>query len=314
MIIVDIKLDAFLKSSDISSLVKAAGIKVFAFPFDGTRRWLQLENPRQNTPSDYERLISQRMTEIFGMVFTHGIETLLAPMVGPDLFSRGGEYLKLATQMLMAFARNSTFLNFYDAFDIRVHFYGDYRRYLQKSGCGGVLDAFDEIVQRTSTHCAHNLCWGIFGQDATAFAIEYACRFQQTQGRLPEKHEIVSAYYGEPLSTVDLYLGFGAPAVFDLPLLDLSNTNLYFTVCPSPYITQDTLRRILYDHIYSRKGDGDYQEFSSTDWDNLREFYRQNQETVLGLGTQTLRGKVWVPTGGIKMSSQFSNLILFDTD
>ncbi len=308
----EIDFKTFLTSPDVSPLVRKAGVNVCAFPFNGTRRWLQLEHPKLTSPDDYERLITQKMAEIFGMIFTHGIDTLIAPMVGPDLMERGDKYLKLAAQMLIALARNRTLLEFYDAFDIRVHFYGDYRRYLENSVCAGAMDDFEEITRRTSSNRSRALCWGIFGQDAVDFTTGYAIRFQQETGRPPEKRDLIAAYYGEPLEAVDLYIGFGAPAVFDVPLLDFSHTNLYFTVSPSPYLNEPTLRRILYDHLCTRNDDPSYRELTRTDWEKLRKFYRQNLGAVLGMGARTLRGGVWIPQNGLKMSSHFTAILLPD--
>jgi hypothetical protein len=79
-----------------------------------------------------------------------------------------------------------------------------------------------------------------------------------------------------------------------MPLLSTGAEDLYFSVSPSPYMTEQQLRAILYDHIYLRRApEPDYTRFSSADLDWLRNYYRSNKDNVLGVGT--LKFDLWLP-------------------
>ena len=71
-------------------------------------------------------------------------------------------------------------------------------------------------------------------------------------GRIPTRNVSVELYHGEYIKPVDIFIRFDSVYVFDTPLLDVGRTDLYFTVCPSPYLAPKALREILYDHIDAR--------------------------------------------------------------
>ena len=79
----------------------------------------------------YIDISTQNHIELYKMFFNHGIDTLVTPEFGPDLLLRGDEYVqRVGAEGLAKLANDSTFLNFYDEYDVRVHFYGDHRRFL----------------------------------------------------------------------------------------------------------------------------------------------------------------------------------------
>ncbi len=291
-----------LPTEEIARLVREKGGKVCVFPVNGTRRWLMLEHAEEATTDyieAYLRIVPRRMVELFGLIFDHGVDTLLAPMVGPDLLERGEDYLRLAARGLTMFARNPDFLEFYDRYDVRVRFYGDAQRHLRGTSAAGALEAFDEVTRRTASHCRRRLFFGIFANDATETTAEIAIRFYQEHGHAPDRRQIVEAYYGEYVAPVDLFIGFGPFSAFDMPLLSIGREDLYFTVSPSPYLDAETLRAILYDHLYGRS-EPEYHELTGGDWQSLRRFYHLNRRVVLGVGVTTARGRIWLPAGGVQ--------------
>jgi tuberculosinol/isotuberculosinol synthase len=307
---IDLETFQRLPTEEVARLVREAGPQVCVFPFDGTRRWLTLEYPEvMDFTGAYVNVVSRQMTEVFGLVFDHGVDTLVAPMVGPDLFSRGEAYLHLAAQMLIMFAQGQAFVDFYNAYDVRVRFYGDYQRYLTGTPCESALDAFEEVTRRTASHHGCRLFWGMFAQDATRAVAEFAVRFHREYGYLPDKRQIVEAYYGEYVEPVSFYIGFGKPAAFDMPLIVTGNEDLYFTVSPSPYLDQHMLRYILYDHLYVRPGEPEYSELTADDWNTIRQFYRLNCRSALGVGRRSVRGRIWFPVDGIQEPDDFERLI-----
>jgi hypothetical protein len=278
--------------------MRDAGPKVCVFPINGTRRWFVLEhgNDIQDDPiKAYMDIATQNHIGLYRLFFSHGINTLVTPAFGLDLLSRGDEYVqRVGAEGLAKLASDSTFLDFYDEYDVRVHFYGDHRRFLRGTKLDYLSDLFDLASERTRTHSRYRLFFGIFGNDATQAIIEFSVNYYQHQGRLPEKRELIEMYYGEYVEPVSLFIGFDRFSVFDMPLIESGAEDLYFTISPSPYMNQNQLRRILYDHLYTRRvPDPEYATLSAQELQDLRNHYGKHPSYTLGIG-ELVHG-IWVP-------------------
>jgi tuberculosinol/isotuberculosinol synthase len=300
-----------LTTEEVARLVRVAGPKICVFPINGTRRWFMLEHPDQAAADfveAYLRIGGRRHVELYKMLFDHGIDTLLTPIFGPDLLERGEEYMQIAVRGLLWFTQNRGFLDFYDAHDVRVRVYGDARRYFQDTPYAHLLDAFDEVTQRTASHRRHRLFFGVCAHDATETVAEIAVRFYREHGCLPDRRQIVQAYYGEYVEPVDLFIGFDRPTAFDMPLIATGSEDLYFTISPSPYLDAHTLRAILYDHLYTRRvSEAGYAELSPEDWQALAGFYALNRRHVLGLGGRHVSGNFWYPLPQVELPSHWAD-------
>jgi tuberculosinol/isotuberculosinol synthase len=299
-----------LSAAQVAQLVRAKGPKVCVFPINGTRRWFMLEYSLEQE-QDFGRMyldkIAQRHIELYRLFFDHGLDTLLTPAFGPDLMSRGEGYVRMAAEGLSRLATHPEFLEFFQAYGVRVRFYGEYPKFFGSSPHAYLLDLFDRVTARTATHDRHRLFFGLFAHDATETVAELAVRYHAEHGCVPDKRTLVELYYGEYVEPVDLFIGFDKFSVFDMPLVALGNEDLYFTVSPSPYLTQGQLRDILYDHLYARREEEpDYLAMRSEDWALMREFYRLNQEKTLGVGARHKRGGGWYPLPQVKMPAAFS--------
>ena len=297
-----------LPTEEIAHLVRAAGPKVCVFPINGTRRWFVLEHPdlaAGDFTETYLRVAGERHIELYKLFFDYGVEILLTPIFGPDLLERGDEYRQLLRQGLLWFAETPSFLEFYDAYDVRVRVYGDAERYLRGTAYEEALEAFDALAHRTADHERFRLFFGVCAHDPAETVAAFGIRFHQAHGRPPTREEIVAAYYGEYIPPVDFFIGFDRPSAFDMPLIATGNEDLYFTVSPSPYMDEQTLRAILYDHLYARRvDDSAYAAMSAADWQALDEFYTLNRHHVLGLGRQHVSGRFWYPTPQVRLPAQ----------
>jgi hypothetical protein len=298
-------LDTFqgLPTDEVARLVRQAGPKVCVFPINGTRRWFMLEHPEEAATGlgdAYLRITWQRQIEMYKMFFEHGVDTLLTPIFGPDLLSRGDEYVQLVKPGLLWCAQNQDILGFYATYDVRVRVYGDTRRYLQNTPYACVLDAYEELARRTAAHRRHRLFFGVCAHDASETVAEIGVRFYQEHGRLPTRCEIVEAYYGEVVEPVSFFIGFDRFTAFDMPLVATGNEDLYFTISPSPYLDVRGLREILYDHLFTRRVDeSGYGEIESEDRPWMKGFYQANLGRTIGIGMQ--RGGVWYPLPQVQL-------------
>ncbi len=295
----DIQTFQSLPTSKVARLVRAAGPQVCGFPINGTRRWFMLEYPEQaetNFAENYLQIAWRRHIELYQLLFDHGIDTLVTPIYGRDILERGEEYRRLLEPGLAWFAHNQDFLDFYKASDVRVHIYGDYRRYFGNSSYAHILGAYAQVTQQTANHKTRRIFFGACADDPLETISQSVISLYQKLGHPPSKQQIIKAYYGEHIEPVNLFIGFERPAVFDIPLILSGFEDLYFMVSPSPYLDSHTLRAILYDHLYARRvQEASYEELTPEDWQTLKEFYTLNRQQVLGLGRMHKTNRFWYP-------------------
>jgi tuberculosinol/isotuberculosinol synthase len=291
----DIETFQQLSIEEVARLVRATGPKVCGFPINGTRRWFALEHADEVGLGHlaYIRRAGDRTIEVCRTFFDHGIDTLLIPIFGSAVASRGPDYQPLIEPGLCFFATDPAMLDFYDAYDVRVGLYGDARR--QYPGLSRAWDAFSAIAERTAHHRRHRLFYGACAEDPTETIAQLSLEHYQRHGQLPNKRQIVEAYYGVDVEPLSFCIGFEPMAMFDLPLIASGMEDLYFMVSPSLYLDGYTLRAILYDHLYERRTLDNYSHFTLTDWAMLDQFYRLNRHHVIGIGKQAEWGGWWSP-------------------
>ena len=288
-----------LSRGDVAQIMGEAGPKVCVFPLNGTRRWFMLERARPNEDfaSAYLDAITTRLVEICQLLFEHGVDTLLMPILSPHLFqARGDGYTRMTIEALTLLTDHPKFLDFYEAQAVRVRFYGDYGQYFAGTPYAYLLDHFDSVTQNTLAHKGHRLFWGVCAHDGVETTAALAIRYYKERGHEPDKRALVEMYYGEYIPPVDFFITALKPRAFDMPLVTNGREDLYFTVTPSPYLTEVQLRDILFDHLYARpKEETNYQGMEPEDWLSLRQFYEANQNKTLGVGARHKQWGIWYP-------------------
>lgn len=298
MTIIDKEIFLNLPTEEIAELVRAAGPQVCVFPINGTRRWFMLEHSqdaKNHSIDTYMDITARKYIELYKLCFDHGIDTLLSPVFGSELFSRGDEYTKeIGVGGMVRLSSHPDFLSFYKESQVRVHFYGGYDQQLAQTPFDYVIDLFNRARQQTIANKKHRIFYGVFANDATDKIAELSVKYFQNTGKMPTSAELIPEYYGEYVNPVTMFIGFDKFSVFDYPLLNCGEENLYFTIAPSPYLNAKQLRMILYDHIYSRRSEEiDYTKMTKQDVLFMRNFYHTNGENTLGVGE--LRGGIWYP-------------------
>jgi tuberculosinol/isotuberculosinol synthase len=300
-----------LPMEKVARLVRAAGPKVCVFPINGTRRWFRLENPsvrEEDLGSTYMDVAGKRYIELFRLFFDHGLDTLLTPMFGPELLARGEDYVNMVAAGMARLATHPDFVNFYRDYGVRVRFYGDHRKLFGSTPYAYLSDLFDRLTKQTMAHDRYRLFFGVFDFDpnVTEPSTEVTIRYYADHGCIPDKRTLVEMYYGEYVKPVDLFIGFDRFCAFGMPLVGTGNEDLYFTVSPSLYLTEQQLRDILYDHLYARSDDGpDYAVMKADDWISMRDFYRANQGKTLGVGTKHKPDGFWHPLPQVELPDDF---------
>jgi tuberculosinol/isotuberculosinol synthase len=292
-----------LQTEEVAQQVRAGGPKVCVFPVNGTRRWFLLEHAAQTGSMDdffesYMNASIQNHVELCAMLFDHGIDILLAPVFGRELMRRGDEYTqRVGIDGLVRTATDPNYRRFFEQFDVRVHFYGDYRDVLTGTPYEYALRSMYEVVEATKQNKTFRLFFGVFADEFTETVSRLAVEHYLAQGVIPDKQTLIREYYGEELPPVSLFIGFDKFSVFDMPLLATGEEDLYFSLSPSPYMTQRQLRSILYDHLYVRSTpEPDYTKLTESELDWLRDYYHKNKDYAFGVGK--LKFNLWIPERG----------------
>lgn len=287
-----------LPTHEVAARVRASGQKVCVFPVNGTRRWFMLEHAARIQDDFFEAYMDvsiQNHVELCTMLFEHGIEIILAPVFGRELMRRGDEYTqRVGIDGLVRTATDPNYRQFFEQHDVRVRFYGDYQDVLAGTAYEYALSAINEVTEATKHHKSFRLFFGVFADEFTETLSRLSVEHYLAQGSIPDKQTLIRKYYGEELPPVSLFIGFDKFSVFDMPLLGTGAEDLYFSVSPSPYMTQRQLRAILYDHLYIRPTpEPDYTTLTEEERNWLRAHYRLNKDEAFGVGK--LKFNLWIP-------------------
>lgn len=290
-----------LPTDEVSALVRATGQKVCVFPVNGTRRWFVLERGNEIGGDFFETYMDAAIKnhiQLCEMMFNHGISIIIAPVFGRELMRRGDEYTKrVGMDGLVRTATDKNYRDFFARLNVKVRFYGDYRDVLTGTPYEYALKSMYEVTEATRQNDGHSLFFGVFADETTETISRLSVEHFLAQGAVPDKQTLVRKYYGEDLPPVSMFIGFEKFSVFDMPLLSTGEEDLYFSLSPSPYMTEHQLRAILYDHIYTRRmPEPDYAKLGSDELDWLREYYRRNKDYAFGVGK--LKFNLWIPDHG----------------
>ncbi len=290
-----------LPTEEVAALVKATGRKVCVFPMNGTRRWFVLEHAEEikgDFYGTYVDAIIQNQIELFTRLFDHGIDTLLSPIFGRELLNRGNEYLRrVGIDGLARMATDKGYLTFFEQHNIKVRFYGDYHELLTDTPYEYALKSIQQVTEATQYNTGPHLFFGVFADLVTETIARLSVEHYLAEGSIPDKQALILKYYGEDLPPVSMFIGFDKFSVFDMPLLTTGEEDLYFSVSPSPYMTQCQIRAILYDHIYVRPAPvPDYTKLTGDELCWLRDYYHRNKDYAFGVGK--LKFNLWIPERG----------------
>jgi hypothetical protein len=290
-----------IPTEDVATLVRASGQKVCVFPVNGTRRWFMLEHAGEIKDNFFEAYMDASIknhVDLCAMLFEHGIDIILAPVFGRELMRRGDEYTqRVGIDGLVRTSTDDSYRQFFEQYDVRVRFYGDYQNVLTGTPYEYALSSMYDVTEATKDNKSFRLLFGVFADEFTETLSRLSVEHYLAQGSIPDKQTLIRKYYGEELPPVSLFIGFDKFSVFDMPLLGTGEEDLYFSLSPSPYMTQHQLRSILYDHLYVRPtAEPDYTKLTEEELNWLRDYYRKNKDYAFGVGK--LKFHLWIPERG----------------
>lgn len=287
-----------LPAEEIARRMHEAGPQVCVFPINGTRRWAWLEHgatlhAAPDPMAAYMDLAGREYVRLFRMLFEHGVDVILSPLFGRELLGRGEAYVRMALGAgVRQFVESPVFTDFYHTCGVRARFYGNLNL-LRETPYAFILSLARRLEEETASLSPRRLFLGLFADDAWEQIARIAVEYYQQHASPPSYADLVAAYYGEQVPPVTFFLGFDRPAVYDYPLLASGQEDLYFTCAPSPYLDVETLRSILYDHLYTRRlPEPEWSALAPGAAQALSAYYRRSLARVQGVGR--LLAGVWV--------------------
>lgn len=269
---------------------------VVGWPFNGTRRWYLAHRDRSTSTNDYLTTIIRRQAELHRMTFDHGVSVIAAPGFGQETMKRGSTYTQYVLSGLLRLADDEVYQEMFAA-GMRLRFYGDYEEVLDEPVFRPMLDACAELTEATASGDGPLLLIGLFADAPYPTIARLSVEFLQKRGRIPNRQELIEAYYGVPVPDLSLYIGFVQPEMFDVPLLADGLEHLYTTLNPSPGLTHKQLREILYDHLVTRQAPPvDYESLPTRAREEIIEYNERHKGLTLGLGHIDPVTGLWRPS------------------
>lgn len=279
--------------------------KTVVLSTSGTSRWYFLEHGdvRQgyDTPEqfgDYGRRVVERTLEIVNLLFEDGIRTVLVVGFGGGQGDRNAEYrdnLRWVYELLVDEAAQAL----YAQYGMGVLFRGDWGNLFEQLGAEDLTPRFHALERQTTPQRDRWLIWYVPDDLIPPSLIPLVAESIRQTGRLPDARTLTQAYYGRPLHKVDILIGNNKPGVSGIcpPLLTLGD--LYYTVSPITYLERPHWRRILYDHLYARRGHyREYRTWPPEVLEELRDYYTVSRDTIIGLGEHHAPSQTWRPLLG----------------
>lgn len=263
-----------LREKEISR-IGGENISTVVLFVNGTRRWFQSQHEDWQF---YGKLSGEAHRYVSQLCYEHGIKTLIQPLLGHDLLARGPEYVRMALEALEAM-ESDVYRAWFAREEIQVCFYGDWKATFMKGGFGETAEKLFRLMRETQRFSRHRLLIGLFADEGLD-------RISGIASEARDGCELLRRYYGVDVAPINVVIGSGQPAIWDIPLLDINKASIYFMQAPTFCLTEGKLRRILYDHLFLRRNDDELHT-------NLKgEIWKRY--SVVGLGRRTRQG--WVAT------------------
>jgi hypothetical protein len=274
-----------LPTQTIHDIVYSKNISI-SLLINGTRRWY-LSQHFDAPPNDYSYLAGYLETSLVNtghlltMLAEYGVRRVFLPVYSEDQQDRHPAAHKILIKGIEKLTSHRALLTAYQRSGYTVRFYGD-ASYLPPA----IINGLNQLPRSFSGKSQHHVYFGIEGGNPHNYLLALASEFSTTHGRAPCWEDMLELYYGDQnVRPIDILIAFnhiyarlGIP-----PLLD-GNDRIYVTPVSPLVLTETALRKILYDRLYNHQDRGRmYTDLHPNEIRRLKEFYKANQDTVIGL-------------------------------
>jgi len=289
-----------LPTPEIAQYVLPHRIAVM-FTSDGTRRHYLLRHPEKNGQITnflaYQQHTAALYAHSFTLLYELGVQAILTPGLYSLNFQRGSQMLQFFLDATQQSLLSEPLLSLYRIWDVQVRLYGDYDI---APAAEPIRDGLRSVEADLTALRPTGSRLLLFGYIADTFEVEYLQRgmaLQTALNRLPTPDEIRLACFPHGPQRIHIHLGGGWMRVGRvLPFtLDDGATDLYFATGLTFDLTEENIRRILYDHLFLRHvAPEDNVAYTPEMIAALRSYYAGHGENVIGLGRLVGPG-LWYP-------------------
>jgi adenosine tuberculosinyltransferase len=288
-----------LPDKELKKLVTPRKLSVL-MQMDGTRRHYMLNHPDKIHEvadfADYARHTSAQMVKVFSLMYSLGVENILFLALIPGNFTRPNEFLKNALEQSSQVFVNDPFTSMYQEHGVQARLFGDFDISPKAEIARDVLVNLEQKLEEITPEGDNRLLLGYY---AGSFADELALRsvmLKEQTGQMPTEADLRRSCFPHGPEKLDIFLGAGWMRIglITPPILDGGNTDIYTLSHLTLDLDEETLRRILYDHIYVRLLPDDDLSYQPEHLDELRDFYEKQHGKLVGLG-QLVGPGIWHP-------------------
>ncbi|KAM9976407.1 hypothetical protein ACTFIR_010248 [Dictyostelium discoideum] len=271
--------------------------------------------------NEYSKTAIHNFLYLSIMMFQHGIKNIVYPMWFCTLEKRGPEYLPKFIQYLWGLSKlldpNYDFFKLFQENGVRIIFYGEYKKLLERGNDNELLSKFEEIMDKTKNNSNKILLLGTNIEEPSQTIINNTLSFYKKFGREPTKNDLIQHYYGvnTQIDDVSFYLGFDRFSTDGRPILisDKGAEDLYYTVSPHSFLSTNGFRKVLYDHIYQRTiTNAKEYELKVNDIEMMKKFYENNSNNIMGIGNVNPNGNYWHPSPQVELPQKSIEQLNYD--
>lgn len=290
--------------AEIAKIVKERGLpKCAAVMLDGTRRLLKIKpgfhDDRWLYHQDHITGLIHKSIEVADTFFDFGVDTVVGPLASLGNLNRK-DFMPVGLDRLLKPLIDEYSFSIYRKHNASVSFYGDLEHARNMPG-GEIIDRYIELFGKTNPKFPEkNILIGIgFSTDReTEIVADFAIDHYKETGNKPNQKDLIKKYFGMDVPQIDIFIRTNEvkPSGGLTPLLIQHDTQLYFPVSPGIMsLSENTLRKILYNYLYSRvlsHGMHEHSPITNKQAEIIKDFYDQHRDDVLGLGRRV--GDMWI--------------------
>lgn len=293
-----------LNRGEIREIVEDRGTpKCACIMLDGTRRVLKLEpgyhDDRWLYYEDHIKGLIYKSMEVADTFLDFGLDTVIGPLASLGNLNRK-DFMPTGLDRLLRPLLSSYSLSILEKQEATISFYGDLDHVRNMNG-GEIIDEYIEALKKNSPIKAkkHILLGVGFSTDTeTDIIARQAIEYYKTFAKMPDHEDLVKEYFGFNVSPIDIFIRTNEikPSGGLTPLLTQHDTQMYFPVSPGIMsLSEDVLRRILYDFLYGRvlsHGMHEHSPVTDLEANEVKSFYTMHKDDVLGIGRRV--GDMWI--------------------